>query len=160
MQLDKSNDTSNSGVNQNEKLDKRFYEHVCSLWCYLRPPALRKFSQKDLLLVLAISSSDVGMSFELNTWDRQRRRMKTGVEASIYTWKKSLLSLYFTHTYATKLWECMLNMGNLYTVMGSIFTCVPQGYKALWRWTCPGLTIWTGTPRWMQHWAGAAAWRP
>lgn len=43
---------------------------------------------------------------------------------------------------------------------GCIFTCIPPGCTALWRWTCLGLRIWTGTPGWMQHWAGAAAWRP
>lgn len=61
MQLDKLKQTAD---NQDS-----FLQQVCSLR-YLRPPALRKFSQKDLLLVLAISSSDVGMSFELKTLKR------------------------------------------------------------------------------------------
>ena len=60
MQTDKFADTR-------QTVNALSFEKICS-WCsYLRPPALRKFSQKDLLLVLAISSSDVGMSFELNT---------------------------------------------------------------------------------------------
>lgn len=33
----------------------------------LKPPALRKFSQKDLAQFLAISSSAVGISLELST---------------------------------------------------------------------------------------------
>lgn len=37
---------------------------------YLRPPALRKFSQKDFTLVFAISSSEVGINFELSTWEK------------------------------------------------------------------------------------------
>ena len=61
IQLDKLKPTANN--------PDSFLQQVCSL-CYLRPPALRKFSQKDLLLVLAISSSDVGMSFELKTLKR------------------------------------------------------------------------------------------
>lgn len=64
-QYDKSISTQRS--NANTRLRR-------SVLCYLRPPALRKFSQKDLLLVLAISSSDVGMSFELNTLHRERGR--------------------------------------------------------------------------------------
>lgn len=33
----------------------------------LKPPALRKFSQKDFAQLLAMSSSAVGMSLELKT---------------------------------------------------------------------------------------------
>lgn len=69
MQLDRSADTSHSGTKQIPDRDGT----ACCLRCYLRPPALRKFSQKDLLLVLAISSSDVGMSFELNTLYREKK---------------------------------------------------------------------------------------
>lgn len=56
----------------------------------------------------------------------------------------------------------LLNKGKLCVVFEGIHVhvYVPPGCTTLWRWTCQGQRIWTGTPVWMQHWAGAAAWRP